>query len=59
MTDKDIVSYDGMMKSIYTCGNCGHNQDTDYINAMMAAGFGLGHLPCKECGQHTINEERE
>ena len=35
----------------YVCANCGAAGDRQWIAAMDAAGFGLRHLCCGECGQ--------
>jgi RNase P subunit RPR2 len=38
----------------YICQNCGTYQKTIYVRAMLKAGFGLNHVPCRECGRAAI-----
>ena len=42
----------------YACANCGAAGDRQWIAAMDAAGFGLRHLCCDECGQQALIDRR-
>lgn len=47
------------MKIKIICKNCGKAENKEYIMAMQRAGFGLRHLACRSCGQHTLTDNKE
>lgn len=42
-------------KSKYFCANCGVGVLKSGVDAKLDAGFGLQHLACPMCGEHTVN----
>lgn len=45
------------MKTLTTCNNCNKTQKAKKIKAKIKAGFDLRHIPCQECGQHTLTQK--
>jgi len=45
------------MRHKYICENCEAGQDRTYVEAMVGAGYRVGQIACRECGQQAIRLE--
>ena len=45
------------MRHKYICENCEAGQDRTYVEAMVAAGYRVGQIACRECGQQAIRNQ--
>lgn len=55
-TISSTEAYAANANSRYICSNCSVAVKKSHIAAKQSAGFGVQHIECPECGQHTIKD---